>query len=132
MTDQEQIQIARDVLTGLMNATVYSDPGMCAKVVEVSGITYQRTEVGDWSSAHRWISRNSHEANTLDALYRALHPVADAATVERVAEALFHDRKRVITITLDWSDLRDDLRKTHRIAARAALRALGYTIQEGA
>ena len=94
-------------------------------VVEVSGITYQRTEVGDWSSAHRWISRNSHEANTLDALYRALHPVADAATVKRVAQAIFRDRWR------GDKGMRDGVRDTYCNDARAALRELGYTIQEG-
>ena len=84
-------------------------------VVEVSGITYQRTEVGDWSSAHRWISRNSHEANTLDALYRALHPVADAATVKRVA----------LRRMADWAVSAEGF-------ARIILEELGYTIQEGA
>jgi outer membrane murein-binding lipoprotein Lpp len=87
-------------------------------VVEVSGITYQRTEVGDWSSAHRWISRNSHEANTLDALYRALHPVADAATVKRVA--------------LRVKQYNGPTAVSAEGFARIILEELGYTIQEGA
>ena len=60
------------------------------------------------------------------------HPVATRETVERVAKALFEDRKRVVTIRLDWSELRGDLRETHRIAARAALTAAGFTLEAGA
>jgi len=93
-----------------------SAPIPIGAVVEVSGITYQRTEVGDWSSAHRWISRNSHEANTLDALYRALHPVADAATVKRVA--------------LRVKQYNGPTAVSAEGFARIILEELGYTIQE--
>ena len=101
-------------------------------VVDAEGIAHECAEANEMEQALRDlqdVERTYHEKGRVVPVIEA---VADAATVERVAEALFHDRKRVITITLDWSDLRDDLRKTHRIAARAALRALGYTIQEGA
>ena len=64
--------------------------------------------------------------NMLTQYYRALHPVADAATVERVAKAIYAEN-----ISSPWEYTSDELHEECRNDARAALRALGYTIQEG-
>jgi len=63
------------------------------------------------------------------ALYRALHPVADAATVERVAMAIWNVQTAEHNA---WDAITERTRNTLRAEARATLRALGYTIQEGA
>ena len=62
----------------------------------------------------------------LTALYRATHPVADRATVERVAQAIHAEN-----IRSPWESTSEELHEECRNDARAALRALGYTIQEG-
>ena len=61
----------------------------------------------------------------LTALYRATHPVADRATVERVADAIARNFPEYMGTAVAMAP---DRALSH---ARAALRALGYTIQEG-
>ena len=59
--------------------------------------------------------------------------VADAATVERVARAILdNDREQLGPSDWEWNVVGESVRGSYLSNARAALRALGYTIQEGA
>ena len=83
--------------------------------VDGEGAYWEAVGIG---GATRWVYECERHFDALCALYRALHPVADAATVERVA--------------LRVKQYNGPTAVSAEGFARIILEELGYTIQEGA
>lgn len=83
----------------------------------------------EWCTDDGTTTRTHDHDAALAALYHARHPVADAATVERVARAILdNDREQLGPSDWEWNVVGESVRGSYLSNARAALRALG--IQE--
>ena len=83
-------------------------------------------EASGWSNGEYWHHDLSAVARTVAALYHAQHPVGTPETVERVAKAIHRHSSAT-----PWEHVGYPVQDHYRVVARAALRALNITIQEG-